>query len=200
MKTSNTIIGVGLSIVLFCCALSAQEPKAPSASQSPNLRKLSIQSLEAGDTKSAIKYAGEWLSKTTNAQAYYYGDVVHDANQIIGLAALKDGRMADAKLYLLKAGATPGSPRLMSSGPNMVLAQKLLDGDQKEAVVQYLDLVAKFWAHTSDERLRKAEEKMPGSSEVLKRSNKQHQEQIDRWKIQIQAGEKPSLNNSKSLA
>jgi hypothetical protein len=81
----------------------------------------------------------------------------------------------------------------------MFLAQQLLEKNEKEAVIQYLDLAAKFWAHTSDENLRKAEEKAPGASAVFKALNKEHQKQIDLWKQEILAGNKPKLNESSSL-
>jgi hypothetical protein len=168
-------------------------------SNRPNWRKLAIRSLETGDTKAATRYAEDWLNATTNRRSYYYGTVMHNANQIMGVSALKEGRVADAKDYLLKAGGSPGSPQLNSSGPHMFLAQQLLEKNEKEAVIQYLDLAAKFWAHTSDENLRKAEEKAPGASAVFKALNKEHQKQIDLWKQEILAGNKPKLNESSSL-
>jgi hypothetical protein len=81
----------------------------------------------------------------------------------------------------------------------MFLAQQLLEKNEKEAVIQYLDLVAKFWANSSDEYLRKAEEKAPGTSTVFKELNKEHQKQINLWKQEILAGNKPKLNESTSL-
>jgi hypothetical protein len=180
-------------------ALKVGEQRSPNASRNPTLKKLAIQSLTAGDTKAATQYAGEWLNNNTNQKAYYYGTTVHDANQIMGVAALKEGRVADAKSYLLKAGATRGSPGLNSSGPNMVLAQQLLEKKEAEAVIEYLDLVAKFWASASDEYLRKLEEKSPGASAFFQQLHKEHQKQIDSWKKEIQAGNRPKLNNSTSL-
>ena len=184
-------------MVACCQGLGAEDRTAPNTPR--DLRKLAIQSLESGDTKAATKYAAEWMTKNTNAQAYYYGDWLHDGTQIMGLAALKEGRLDEAKNYLLKAGATPGSPRLNSSGPSMVLAQQLLEKDEKEVVIQYLDLVAKFWAHASEGYLRKAEEKTPGAAAFLVQLHKDHQKQIDLWKVQIRDGKKPKLNASGSL-
>lgn len=180
-------------------ASKIDEQKALNAATGSSLKKLAIKSLADGDTRAASKYAGEWLNSNTNQKAYYYGTTVHDANQIMGVAALKEGRVADAKSYLLKAGATRGSPGLNSFGPAMVLAQQLLEKNETQAVMEYLDLVAKFWASSSDEYLRRVEEKTPGTSAVFQQLNKEHQKQIDSWKQEIQAGNRPNLNKSTSL-
>jgi len=49
---------------------------------------------------------------------------------------LKEGKVEDAKHYLLEAGKTPGSPQLNSFGPDMSLAEELesfslLDSDSE---------------------------------------------------------------------
>jgi len=193
----------GVLLVVPCVAAEtnsiAAEPDSKASARPPSLRQLAIQSLELGDTEAATRHATEWLNTTTNRRAYFYGTVVHDANQIMGVAALKEGRVADAKTYLLKAGASPGSPQLNSFGPRMFLAQQLLEKNEKEVVVEYLDLVAKFWASSSDEYLRQAEERSPGASATIKELNREHQKQIDAWKQDISAGTKPKLNKSTSL-
>lgn len=186
-------------ITNYASGSKVAERKSSDTATTPNLKKLAIESLAAGDTRATTQYAGQWLNNNTNQKAYYYGTTVHDANQIMGVAALKEGRVADAKSYLLKAGATRGSPGLNSSGPNMVLAQQLLEKKETQAVIEYLDLVAKFWASSSDEYLRRVEEKTPGAAAVFQLLNKEHQKQIDSWKREIQAGNKPNLNNSTSL-
>ena len=53
--------------------------------------------------------------------------------------------MQQAKAELLQGGQTPGSPQLNSFGPNMRLAQKLLEQGEAETVVQYLELCGRFW-------------------------------------------------------
>jgi hypothetical protein len=134
------------------------------------------------------------LRENTNPKAWYYGNVVHEANQILGLAALQEGNIEEAKRYLLAAGRTLGSPQLDSFGPHMELAQKLLARGEKEVVVEYLDLVAKFWASTSEAKLREYEKKRPGSAAVFRRVNREHGRQIEEWKKQIRAGKQPELN------
>ena len=44
-----------------------------------------------------------------------------------------------------RAGKTPGSPQLNSFGPNMMLAEALLEAGRKETVIEYLKLCGKFW-------------------------------------------------------
>lgn len=137
---------------------------------------LALAALEAGDTELAKKHAAETLQKNTDRKNWNYGNIIHDANQILGRGALREGKLADAKTYLLKAGATPGSPQLNSFGPRMQLARELLEKSEKETVLQYLDLVSKFWA--SDK-----EQSEPG---------KEHAALIAGWKREIAAGKIPT--------
>ncbi len=74
-----------------------------------------------------------------------YGNAVHDGNTVLGMLALKSGDLKSAKLYLLKAGNTPGSPQMFSFGPEMMLAQALLENGEKKVVIEYLNLCKKFW-------------------------------------------------------
>lgn len=155
--------------------------------------------IESGDTKSATKYALQMLAKNTDTKDWNYGNVIHGANQILGLAALRENRVADTKKYLIAAGNTPGSPQLDSFGPDMVLAQQLLNKDEKGVVIQYLDLVAGFWAHSSKSSLARQEKSQPGLAAKVVRMNRDTQTKIDGWKQQIMAGQKPTLNMSSSL-
>ena len=153
--------------------------------------------IESGDSRAATKYALLMLAKNTNTKDWNYGNILHGANQILGLAALGENRIADAKKYLIAAGNTPGSPQLNTFGPDMVLAQQLLDKGEKDVVIQYLDLTAKFWAHIpNDADMARIEKRYPGSRADQERLNRTHRAQIDEWKQQIQAGQKPALNMS----
>ncbi len=88
--------------------------------------------------------------------------------------------MLGAKNHLLAAGATPGSPQLDSFGPQMQLAGELLAQGEKETVLQYLDLVARFWANP-DERTEAAS----------KRVAREHLVLLESWKTQVRAGKVP---------
>ena len=66
---------------------------------------------------------------------------------VMGRLALKAGDLNEAKRRLVESGKTPGSPTLNSFGPNMSLAQDLLQTGARDAVVAYFNLCAKFWIH-----------------------------------------------------
>ena len=83
----------------------------------------------------AEKYKKNWNS----------GNAVHKGNNYLGLVALDEDRIEDAKQYLLKAGDTPGSPQLDSFGPNMALAKALLEKGEKQTVLEYMEKVGDFW-------------------------------------------------------
>ncbi|MDQ2731693.1 MAG: hypothetical protein M3Y56_08550, partial [Armatimonadota bacterium] len=106
----------------LCCVTGGHaEPTA--------LRVAADNAIVAGDTKAATKFALAALKENDTPErrsSWQYGNNIHEANQILGLAALREGRVADAKRYLIAAGKTPGSPQLNSFGPHMVLAQELL--------------------------------------------------------------------------
>ena len=187
-----------LLIVAFCfagCMHSASRVKVRSATPWEDAKR----ALAEGDSRGAAQFASQMLKDNRDPKAWSYGNCIHEANQILGLAALQQGHVADAKRYLLAAGRTPGSPQLDSFGPNMVLAQQLLKLGEKEAVLQYLDLVARFWATTSESQLKRLEQKTPGITAAIKQSDSDHQALLDQWKKQIKAGENPTLNNSAGL-
>ena len=150
----------------------------------PGLRlDLSMAALEAGELKLAKKHAAETLRDNTDPEDWNYGNIVHNANQILGRCALREGELADAKKHLLAAGATPGSPQLDSFGPQMQLARELLEKGEKETVLQYLDLVARFWANP-DER----------TEANSKRIAREHLRQLEEWKEQVREGKVPAGN------
>jgi hypothetical protein len=89
----------------------------------PGLRMdLALAALEAGELELAKKHAAETLRNNNDPKGWNYGNIIHKANQILGRCALREGKPADAKMHLLAAGATPGSPQLDSFGPQMQLA------------------------------------------------------------------------------
>jgi hypothetical protein len=100
----------------------------------------------AGQPEKAKNYAANLLKSVNKAEeSWNYGNAIHKANIILGHLALKENKIAEARLYLLEAGKTPGSPQLDSFGPDMSLAYEMLVRGERDAVIQYLDLCAKFW-------------------------------------------------------
>ena len=107
-------------------------------------------SLLAGETNQAKACAMELLkSADAKTETWNYGNLIHGYNSFLGLIALHEGKPDEAANYLLAAGKTPGSPQLDSFGPDFMLAKELLQAGQKEAVLQYLDLVGNFWGNTN---------------------------------------------------
>ncbi len=102
--------------------------------------------LYAGELEKAKTYATELLdSAVEGVPDWNYGNAVHHGNLILGHAALIEGDLESAERYLIRAGKTPGSPQLNSFGPNMMLAEALLEAGRKETVIEYLKLCGKFW-------------------------------------------------------
>lgn len=107
--------------------------------------------IEAGNYVKAAAYATQLLREAAHFEEDYwdYGNAIHAGNIVLGRVALRKGNIDEAKDYLLRAGATPGSPQLDSFGPNMSLARELLMKGEREVVIRYLVLCGKFWASGS---------------------------------------------------
>lgn len=74
-----------------------------------------------------------------------YGNAIHKVNIVQGRIALKEGKISEAKEFLLGAGKTVVSPQLNTFGPNMTLAKELLLEGEKTIVIEYLELCKNFW-------------------------------------------------------
>jgi hypothetical protein len=94
----------------------------------------------------AKNYATELLALASKFQGNWnYGNAIQDGNLVLGRIAVHDGKIEDAKNYLLEAGKSPGSPQMDSFGPNMSLAKDLLEKGERDTVLQYFELCRKFW-------------------------------------------------------
>jgi tetratricopeptide (TPR) repeat protein len=123
----------------------------------------------AGEDRKASDYATEMLRLAGELpRDWNYGNAIHDGHRILGHVALNQGDTETAKAHLLSAGATPGSPQLNSFGPELTLAQALLDRGERDTVAEYLQNCSRFWQ---------------GRSKAL-----------NNWIAQIRAGESPRLN------
>jgi hypothetical protein len=80
-----------------------------------------------------------------NPSARGYGNAFHQANTILGLAALDGGNIEEAVHYMMASARTPGSRQLCSLGPNMLLAQRLLRRGRRKEVIAYLNACRSFW-------------------------------------------------------
>lgn len=97
-----------------------------------------------------------------------FGNAIHDTNRVLGLISLKSGDIDAAAGYLLKAGKSTGSPQLDTFGPELDLANELLQLGKVDAVTSYLKDIKSFWEMNDG--------------------------QIDRWLAAIEKGEKPQLD------
>ena len=145
----------------------------------PNLQgELALAALEAGEMATAKRHASELLKNNTDSKSWSYGNIIHNMNEILGRVALREGKVAEAKRHLLKAGQTPGSPQLNSYGPSMDLARELLEEGERNAVIEYLDLIGTFWGQGYR---YKANERFSRKKRAL----------LQQWKTDIRAGKIP---------
>jgi len=104
------------------------------------------ESFNVGKIDDAKNYATELLKLAPNFQGNWnYGNAIHDGNLVLGRISVHDGKIEEAKQYLLEAGKSPGSPTMDSFGPNMSLAKDLLEKGERDTVLQYFELCRKFW-------------------------------------------------------
>lgn len=123
----------------------------------------------AGEDRKASDYATDLLRLAEELpRDWNYGNAIHEGHRVLGHVALDDGDVEAAKAHLLKAGETPGSPQLNSFGPDLSLAQALLERGERDTVAQYLQSCSRFWL---------------GRSEAL-----------ESWIALINAGKTPRLN------
>lgn len=108
--------------------------------ENPYLRgDLARAAFHANQPEKARRYANELLALSTSGKA------IHDGNLVLGLVALKEGSVEQAKTYLLASAEVLDGPTITTSGPNMSLAQALLQQGEKEVVLEFFQLVGKFW-------------------------------------------------------
>jgi len=146
------------ALPILLCILSAgcgrSASSAPNNSNLPQqqerfyeLGHIAKDAFNAGKFEVAKQSADELLSMAPSyPRDWNYGNAIQDGNLVLGRLALKAGRLDEAKQRLLAAGNSPGSPQMDSFGPNMSLANDLLDKGERDVVLEYFDLCRKFWA------------------------------------------------------
>ena len=104
------------------------------------------QSFEFERIPDARTYAEELLVLAPRfTRNWNYGNAIQDANLVLGRIAVREGRIDDAKAYLRASGRSPGSPQMNTFGPDMSLANDLLEKGERDVVLEYFDLCRKFW-------------------------------------------------------
>ena len=142
---------------------------------------VALASLEAGLDLAAVRsFAEAALAKDKDTESWNYGNMIFTQHTLLGRVALREGKLDEAKKHLLAAGHTPGSPQLNSFGPSFVLARELAEKGERDTVIAFVDLVARFWANP-DERAEANSKRV--ASENLK--------QLESWKKQLRSGSVP---------
>jgi len=104
------------------------------------------QALKDGNLAKASQLAGELLELANGYRDdWNYGNAIHHANTILGLVAVKEGKLKEAVTHLQESADMPGSPQLDSCGPSTCLAMELLLKDKDDEVIKYLKSVDSFW-------------------------------------------------------
>ena len=126
------------------------------------------ESFVAGNIQAAELYAHDLLMLLPKYKNdWNYGNAIQDANLVLGRLALRNGKMDEAKKYLTAAGKSPGSPQMDSFGPNMSLANDLLEKGERQAVLEYFVRCRKFW--------------------------KMQNGKLDEWSVEVEAGKIPDF-------
>lgn len=124
---------------------------------------------KANDFGKVKELANEILELATVYRCNWnFGNAIHNTNRVLGLVSLKSGDIDTAADYLLKAGKSTGSPQLNSFGPELNLANELLQLGKVDAVKSYLKDIKSFWEMNSG--------------------------QVDAWLAEIERGGKPQLD------
>ncbi len=104
------------------------------------------ESFEVGKVEDAGEYATELLALAPRYQGNWnYGNAIQNGNLVLGRIAVREGRIQEAKQYLIAAGNSPGSPQMDTFGPNMSLAKDLIEKGERNTALQYFELCRKFW-------------------------------------------------------
>ena len=132
------------------------------------LTRLTLDELDSKPASEVRAHANEVLTIAAKYQNdWNYGNAIHKGNLALGRLALREGKVDEAGKYLLLAGHTPGSPQLNTFGPNMSLAKELLERGERQKVLEYFELCAKFW--------------------------KQDRGQLKIWSLQVKGGAEPAF-------
>jgi len=105
-----------------------------------------FKSFQNNDYSTCKSFIEEQLSITKQVEANWNkGNSLHICYTYLGLIAIEENKIEEAKEFLLLSGEISGSPQLKSFGPNMLLAKKLLELGANEEVILYLKKCSKFW-------------------------------------------------------
>jgi hypothetical protein len=101
--------------------------------------------VEVGALELADSLAARELQRGISGGGGERGNIVYQMNQVRGRIALQRGRRSQAIEFLHRASETPGSPQLVTFGPQLFLARELLEAGEVAAVRQFLSSLPRFW-------------------------------------------------------
>lgn len=145
-----------LTLLFVCstCLAFAQQQESTST-----IRKQAIKAFKNRDYKKAQQFSIKMLKLSQEQKTWDTGNAIFHGNMILGRIAIAKNDVKLAKKYLLLAGKTMGSPQLNSFGPNMLLAEELLQKKEYQVVIQFFQLCRKFWkSKKAERRLKEWEE------------------------------------------
>jgi tetratricopeptide (TPR) repeat protein len=102
----------------------------------------------AGDMADAAFKMGDFLGAAELAKIHLQGKdraAPQRANTVLGRVALRSGDRSAARQYLLDSSAPEAERDVSFSGPTMVLAKELLEEDEYDAVLEYLQNCLSLW-------------------------------------------------------
>ena len=100
-----------------------------------------------GSHPESVEAKARWLLALSSLHPldWSYGNAIMHGHVALGVVALERGDVGTAREHLLAAGRTPGSPQLDTFGPNMRLAEALLQAGERDVVLEYFDECRAFW-------------------------------------------------------
>jgi hypothetical protein len=102
--------------------------------------------LADGDLGEADTLAKALMAKVADRRPLHGSSDEHSAHLIIGHVCLRRGDVDAAERHLLAAARIDDpAPALCTFGPNMSLAQALLQHGRTDSVIEYFDLCSSFW-------------------------------------------------------
>lgn len=127
--------------------LEVLEAKLAGASASPyDANEAARLAFEVFDPVKVRKYSLLCLDLVKQRGSTDYSDLIHQAHTLVGILDWRDSNRASALAHLAASGEIQGGPVTKSFGPRMELAKLLLEGGEKNQVLQYLENCKKFWS------------------------------------------------------
>ena len=131
---------LGIGAYTIAAATGARYPRLL------GLRAAAERALGRNQLDDAASLAVELLSLAEQFSTdWYYGTAVYYGHLVLGEVALARGDKSVASAELLAAGHTRGSPQLNSFGPNMRLANGLLQAGERAPILEFLKSCESFW-------------------------------------------------------